>query len=173
MRRVQCVLELAGFVHGFVDECLDDRLAERREFAAAEAADEALHSGKADAIDLMRLFVQDDHPAFVQDPGDLLGLAAFVIVVAEDSQDGNCALTDILGEDLGFFRSPEIGEVPAQDQHVRGGGNFLEQLPVGSDAVFDDMEVADCCNFHVTCSLYCSSRLPTGSANPHSVTSVR
>src|SRR5689334_11856753 len=87
----QRILELARFLHRFVDERLDDRLAERRELAAAEAAEEALHAREADTVDLMRLLVEDDHASAVKDLAHLFGTAAFVIVIAEHAEDGDRA----------------------------------------------------------------------------------
>ena len=113
-QRAKRVFELARLVQGLVDERLDDRLAERRQLAAAIAADETLHAGEPDALDLVRLFVQHDHSGLTQDSRDFFGLAAFVIVVAEHSEHGNRARADVFGEDLGLARLAEIGEVAAQ-----------------------------------------------------------
>ena len=57
-------------------------------------------------------------PGFVKDLADLLGLAAFVIVVAEHAEHRDRAGADVLGEDLRFARLAEIGEVAAQHEDV-------------------------------------------------------
>ncbi len=172
----QLVLELARFVHHFVDERLDDRLAERRELAAAEAAEESLHAGKADALDLDRLLVEHGHAGIAEDRADLLRLAAFVIVVAEHADDRDRASADVLGEDLRLPRLAEIGEVAAQHQHVGVVGDFGEQLAIGRDAVLHHVEVADRRDAQLvrwlSRSPYCSSRLPTASEKPHWSTSI-
>src|SRR3954452_5634919 len=95
-KRAELVLELTGLVHCFIDECLGDRFAERRQLAAPVAAHEALDPGKADALDLHRLLVEHRHARPVEDFADLLRAAAFVIVVAEDAEYRNRARPDIL-----------------------------------------------------------------------------
>ena len=99
-QRAQRILELARLVHRLVDERLGDRLAERRQLAAAVAAHEAFDAGKADAVDLDRLLVEHGHPGLVQDARNLFRLAAFVIVVAEHAEHRDRAGADVLGEDL-------------------------------------------------------------------------
>src|SRR5690348_13176772 len=90
-KRPKLVLELARFIQRLIDEGLDNGLAERRELAAPEAAKKALHAREADAVDLMRLLVEHDHPCLVEDRANVLRLAALVVVVAEDSEHGNRA----------------------------------------------------------------------------------
>src|SRR5438128_11574973 len=63
----QLVLELARLIHRLVDEQLGYGFAERRELAAAVAAHEALDAGKADAVDLVRLVVEQGHARAMQD----------------------------------------------------------------------------------------------------------
>src|SRR5690349_16659945 len=95
--RSQLVLELARFVERLVDERLADRLSERRQLAATEAAEEALYAGEPDALDLMRLLVENDHSRGAEDFGHLFRLPAFVIVVPEHAEHRNRAGADILG----------------------------------------------------------------------------
>ena len=104
-QRAQRVLEDARLVERLVDEGLDRRLAERAELAAAEAADEALDAGEADALDHHRLLAEHGHA------GLLAGCAATssgwphsIIVVAEHGDDRDRAGAQVLGEDLGLAR---------------------------------------------------------------------
>ena len=60
---------------------------------------------------------------------DLVGHAAFVIVVAEHRDDRDGAGAQILGEDLGLADLAEIGEVAGEREHVGDLRNLLEQRP--------------------------------------------
>ncbi len=86
----QAVFQLASLIHRFVDEGFDDWLAERRELAATEAAEEALHAGEPDAVNFDGLLAEDCHAGAVEDLADLFGLAAFVIMVAEHAEHRDC-----------------------------------------------------------------------------------
>ena len=66
-----------------------------------------------------RLSVEHLHPGVAQDMRDLLGAAAFVIVIAENADHRNRAGLEVLREQLGFFRLSEIGQVACEHQHVR------------------------------------------------------
>ena len=142
-QRAQRILELARFLHRLVDERLDDRLAERRQLTAAKAAEEALHPGKADTVDLVRLLVEHDHPGAVEDLAHDFRLPAFVIVVAKHAEHGDGARLDVLGEDFRLARAAEIGEVAAQQQDVGMAGNLAEQLAVRRFVVLLNMKVTD------------------------------
>src|SRR5438874_8319926 len=86
-QRAERILELASLVHRLLDEGLDDRFAERRQFAAAISAEETFHAGETDSVDLHRLLVEHGHSGLVENVRDLLRLAAFVIMIAENSED--------------------------------------------------------------------------------------
>ena len=84
------------------------------QLAAAEAAEKALHAGEADLVIITACSASTVTPAPWRMRADLLGLAAFIIVVAEHGDDRDRAGAQILGEDLGLAGLAEIGEVAAQ-----------------------------------------------------------
>ena len=86
--------------------------------AASETPKKSLHSGKSNALDLDRLFVEYGHSGITKDRADLLWLSAFIIMISENSDDRDRASAEVLGEDLRLTRLAEIGEVAAQHQHV-------------------------------------------------------
>src|SRR5207302_10263241 len=85
----QLVLELARLAHRLVDKRFDQWLTERHQLAAAVAAEKALHPGKTNSVDLLRLFAEHGHAGLVEDARDLFGLAAFIIVIAEHAEHGD------------------------------------------------------------------------------------
>ena len=72
-----------------VHELLDDLFAPRAERAAAEAAGESLDAGEADAEDLRAVAVERDDARVEEDLSQLVLLARFEVVVAEDGDGGN------------------------------------------------------------------------------------
>ena len=143
-QRAQLVFELARLVHDLVDEGLDDRLAEGSELAAAEPAEKALHTREADTLDFNCLLLEDFHARRAQDFANLVRLAALVVMVAENTDHGDRARLDIVGENLSLFGFAEIRQVPAQHQHVGLGRDLREDIAIGRDAVLLHVEVADC-----------------------------
>src|SRR6476646_1502423 len=125
-QRSKLVLKLARLVQRFLHERLGDRFAERSELTATVSAHEALHAGEADAANLDRLLVEDDHPAFAEDSRDFFGLAAFIVMIAEHAEHRDGGRANVLGQDFGFAGLAEIGEVAAQHEHVRIARNLGE-----------------------------------------------
>ncbi len=142
-QRAQRVFQLAGFVQRLVDEGLDRRLAERAELAAAEAADEALDAGKADARNLDGLLAQHGDACRLDDARDFLGLAFLIIVVAEHGDDRDGAGGEILRQQLGLAGLAEIGEVAAQDEYVGRPGYLGEQRVETLLRRVADVQIAD------------------------------
>src|SRR3546814_17760169 len=112
------LLQLSRLLDGGVDKGLDRGLAEEAELAPAEASDEALHAGEPDPLYLDGLLTQHGDARAVKDVGDLLGLAAFIIMVAEDGAERDRAGGQTLGKDLGFLCLSAVGEVAAQGAHA-------------------------------------------------------
>src|SRR4051794_24605515 len=119
--RSQPVLELARLVQCLVDKRLDDRLAERRQLAASEPAEEALDPGKAHSLDFGRLLIENGHSGLMEDRADFFRLTAFVVMIAEHPEHRDGARTDVVGENLGFSSLAEVGEVAAQYENVGRG----------------------------------------------------
>src|SRR5689334_22453588 len=103
-QRPKRILKFSRFLHRLIYECLDDRLAKWRELAPAKPAEESLHTGKTNAVDLMRLLVEDDHSGAVQYFAHLFRAAAFVIVVTKHAENRDRCRLDILGKNLSFLR---------------------------------------------------------------------
>src|SRR3546814_17690170 len=82
-QRPEGILQLSRLLDGGVDKGLDRGLAEEAELAPAEASDEALHAGEPDPLYLDGLLTQHGDARAVKDVGVLLGLAAFIIMVAD------------------------------------------------------------------------------------------
>ena len=114
----QRILQLACFLHDFVNERFGNRFAKGGKFAASISSHEALDPCKAYSIDLVGLLVEHDHSRTRKDFADLLRLPAFVIVIAEDAEHWDGGGLYVVGKNLRLFRLAEIGEVAAQKQHV-------------------------------------------------------
>jgi hypothetical protein len=57
---------------------------------------------------------------------DVFDLAGLVIVISQHADDRDRAGAQILGESLGLPRLADVGEVAAEHQHFRLGGDFRE-----------------------------------------------
>ena len=83
-----------------------------------------------DAANLAVVAVEDPHRALTQDRRHLLGLARFVVVVAQHRDDRHPRRGQVMGQELGLLRQAEVGQVAGHQQDVRPPARVLEQLPV-------------------------------------------
>jgi hypothetical protein len=119
----------------------------RAERAAAEAAGETLYAGKADAVHFGRLPIEHGHATVDEDLADLLGLAPFVVMIAEDRDDRNLhrggQLADqhprLIGEAV-------ISEVAAERQHICRVADLAKQRLKRTLRVLRDVKIAHCGN---------------------------
>ena len=116
-----------------VDELLDDFFAPCIQLPPAETAAESLHTGETDAFDLMRPAIEHGHAGVGQDLHNVLRLARFEIVIAQDA-DGRDAKRrrDFFGQDLRFLDQAVVGEIAAKKENVGlrryGGEKRLQTL---------------------------------------------
>ena len=124
---VQADLESQRFVHGLGNEVLDRLFAERRQHVFIEPPAEALRSGESHAVQLERLglFEDSDLPC----PQDFLHfflLAALVVMIPENGDDGNTARPQVQDELLCFLGQSEVRQISAQDEHICRLGDLVE-----------------------------------------------
>ena len=107
-------LELQRLVDRFVDELLDDLLAPRPERAAAKTAAEPLDTGKADAMHLARVAVEDADALRRRGSGESRRSAPRLeVVVAEHGHDGDLhGGRESLTNPRASSAVPVIGDVP-------------------------------------------------------------
>src|SRR6266852_2777133 len=121
-------LELERFVNGFLHECLDRPFAPRAERAAAEAAREALDAGKPDTLYFRRFPIEHGDAAVDENLPDLVGLAAFVVVVAEDRDDRDLHRSrELADEHACLIGQSVVREIAAQQQHIRRRADLTEE----------------------------------------------
>src|SRR5437764_14177429 len=80
-------LQLQGLVDRFADELLDDGFAPGTERARTEATAEALDTGNADSLRLMRIAIQNDDPGVGENLPYFIALGRCEIVLAEDRDE--------------------------------------------------------------------------------------
>ena len=106
---------------------LDGLFTERRQHVFIESAAEALRSGESHAVQLERLglFEDSDLPC----PQDFLHfflLAALVVMIPENGDDGNTARPQVQDELLCFLGQSEVRQISAQDEHICRLGDLVE-----------------------------------------------
>src|SRR5688572_15687186 len=137
-------LELQRFVDRLLHESLDRPFAPRPERPAPEAAAKTLDSGEADAMDLGRFTIEDRHPGVRENLPDFILVAALVIMIAEDGDDGNVHRGGQLsGENACLFRQPVVGEVATEDQDIRAGADLREHRVKDPLRRLRDVNIAD------------------------------
>src|ERR1700722_12691336 len=85
----KAVVELDGLAFRNLDEGFDSLLAERHQFVRCETATEALGAREADVRDFVTMSVEQVDTGDAEHSGDLVLVAALVVVIAEDRDDGN------------------------------------------------------------------------------------
>ena len=114
----QAVVELDRFALGDLDEGLDSLLSKRHKFIGGEAAAESLGAGEANAVDFVAMPIQQMNPSKAEHAGKLVLMAALVVVIAEDRDDGNTNVFQHCEHCAHLFGHAVIGEVASDDQYV-------------------------------------------------------
>ena len=141
--------ELERLVDRLVHEVLDAVLAPRRERARSEAAREALHAREADARHFLRVAVEQDHPDVDENLLHLVRITRFEVVVAEHGHHRDPhRLLERGRDDARLFRQPVVGDVAAENEHVRRGRRRREhrlqpRVPGARDVRVTDGRHAD------------------------------
>ena len=118
VRLCQSVVKFDGFALGNFNECLDSLFAKRHQFIRSKAAAESLGAGEADAVYVVRLAIKQMQSRDAQHAGEFVLVAAFVIVIAQDRNDGNVNMFEHAQHRAHFFRHAVVGEIARDDQHV-------------------------------------------------------
>ncbi len=128
----QSAFEFQGFVDRSLDEGFHFPFSEGREDTAAEASQKALCSGEAYAVPLVAGTVEDLDSFGVHHPHEFFFLAAFVIMVAEDGNDGDAEADEGGEHGFHFGRFPIVGEVSGENENV---GFVAHTIHLIADAV--------------------------------------
>ena len=120
-------LQLECFVHGFPHEALHDVFPPRLKRSLSEAAPQSLGSGKADAVDLQGVAIEQGHSGLGEDAFHLTGLARLVVVIAEHGHHRPAlGRAQLLGEHPCLFGLPKIREIAAENENVGRLGHGRE-----------------------------------------------
>jgi len=126
-------LEFHRLVDRFLHELLHYGLAPRTEGAAAKSAAEAFDTGKADALHLVRVTIEHHDTRVPQNVAHVGRVARLVVVIAKHGDQGHLAVQrDLFGEPTRFIRQTVVGEIAAQQQHVRRERGLFEQALQGT-----------------------------------------
>lgn len=138
----QCTFEAHGLIYGFLHEILDRGFTPRVQHPAAKSSAEPANSGKAHAVDLCGVAVQDSDFGVLQNGSDFFLMCGLVIVITEDCEDGDAAVHQILHDHARFIRKTVVGQIAAKQKHIRRVRSFEEELAPLSFAVPVVMQVA-------------------------------
>ena len=107
---------------------LDRLLSKRRQHMFIEAATKAFYAGKSHSTQFKGLsLVENRDLGCPQDFLDLVHMATLIVVISQHPDNGNPASAQVIGEPFRFFRHSKMGQVSAEDQHVRILRNLFEQ----------------------------------------------
>jgi len=122
----QLDFEPQGLLDGVIHEALDLGLAPVAQGVGSEAARKALHAREADLRHFHRVSGQQRDARLGEDLRHLIGLAGFVVVVAQHAEHRHAYHAELLGEHMGLFRRSIVGQIPAQEQDVGRLVNLAE-----------------------------------------------
>src|SRR6201998_2402294 len=89
LRLRKAVVELDGFTFRDLDEGLDPLLSKRHQFIRRKATAEALGASETNAVDFVAVSVEQVDAGEAEHAGKFVLVAAFVVVVSEDCNDGD------------------------------------------------------------------------------------
>lgn len=118
MRLRQTVVEFDGFALGDFDQGLDSLLSEGHQFVRREAPAESLGFCEADAVDVEALAVGKMDSRDAQHAGQLILVTAFVVVIAEDSDDRNVNMFEHGKHAVHLLRHAVIGKVTGNHERI-------------------------------------------------------
>ncbi|MNT01857.1 hypothetical protein D3C72_1363420 [compost metagenome] len=137
------ILDQVGVFDRLLDELLDRSLSERTEHVTTEAADKALAAGETDAPDLIGLSGQHPDARLGHQSGDFVGLAAFMLMIAENPNHGDAAGAQVFEQVLDLACLAEVDQVAAKAEDVGVFVHAVEEVAIDTVRSLADVKVAN------------------------------
>lgn len=129
-------------VDRLLNKLLDKRLAPGVQHSSSEATAESADTGEADPVNFVRGPFQNDYASLIKNVPDQFRLAGFEIMISKNSQCRNAkSPMDVGNQFLCFFGEPVIGQISAEQEHIRCSRNFREGVQHRTTGMLPEMDV--------------------------------